>query len=75
MGGVLKVRASVADLAASAFGSDLTSIFMVERAFGGSMARKLRAVFPDLGLKGEKAVETEVRNRVIIVSVEGFAGL
>ena len=31
------------------------------------MARKLRAVLPDLGLNGEKAVVTEVRNRVIIV--------
>lgn len=33
---------------------------MVERALGGSRARKLRAVLPDLGLKGEKAVATEV---------------
>jgi len=31
------------------------------------MARKLRAVLPDLGLNGEKAVVTDVRNRVIIV--------
>jgi hypothetical protein len=42
---------------------------MVLRAFGGSMARKLRAVLPDLALKGEKAVETEVRKRVIISAV------
>lgn len=45
-------------------------IAMVVRAFGGNIARKLRAVFPDLGLKGEKAVETEVRNRVIMVTVD-----
>ena len=31
------------------------------------MARKLRAVLPDLGLKGEKAVVTEVRYLVSIV--------
>jgi hypothetical protein len=46
----------------------LTSIFIVLRAFGGKRARKLRAVLPDLGLKGEKAVETEVRKRVIILA-------
>lgn len=34
---------------------------MVLCAVGGSRARKLRAVLPDLGLKGEKAVVTEVR--------------
>jgi hypothetical protein len=42
---------------------------MVWRAFGGRRARKLRAVLPDLGLKGEKAVETEVKKRVIILAV------
>ena len=42
---------------------------MLRRAFGGSMARKLRAVLPDLGLNGEKEVEIEVRKRVIIVAV------
>lgn len=42
---------------------------MFWRAFGGSRARKLRAVLPDLGLKGEKEVVTEVRNRVIIAAV------
>jgi hypothetical protein len=31
------------------------------------MARKLRAVLPDLGLKGEKAVVTEVRYLVSIL--------
>jgi hypothetical protein len=40
---------------------------MVERALGGSMARKLRAVLPDLGLKGENAVVTEVRYLVSIL--------
>ena len=42
---------------------------MVLRAFGGSMARKLRAVLPDLGLKGEKEVVTEVKNLVIILDI------
>ena len=59
----------------------LTSIDMVVRALGGSMARKLRAVLPDLGLKGEKAVVTEVRYLVSIVggcclgSVEFIGGV
>ena len=66
---VLNLRASRAGLAASALGSCLISIFMVERALGGRRARKLRAVLPDLGLKGEKAVETEVKKRVIILAV------
>jgi len=41
---------------------------IVERALGGSRARKLRAVLPDLGLKGEKAVATEVRYLVSMVA-------
>ena len=41
---------------------------MVLCAVGGSRARKLRAVLPDLGLKGEKAVVTEVRYLVSIAS-------
>lgn len=45
---------------------------MVCRALGGSIARKLRAVLPDLGLKGEKAVVTEVRKRVSILG--GWGG-
>jgi hypothetical protein len=40
---------------------------MVLCAVGGSSARKLRAVLPDLGLKGEKAVVTEVRYLVSIL--------
>jgi len=38
------------------------------------MARKLRAVLPDLGLKGEKEVEIEVRKRVIIAAVPRRSG-
>lgn len=45
------------------------SMVMVERALEGSAARKFRAVLPDLGLKGEKAVTTEVMYLVIIVAV------
>ena len=33
------------------------------------MARKLRAVLPDMGLKGEKEVVTEVKNLVIIFDI------
>ena len=47
---------------------------MVLRALGGSMARKLRAVLPDLGLKGEKAVVTEVRYLVSILGGVGRVG-
>lgn len=64
----LNLRARRPGLAASARGNIFTSIFMVLLAFGGSMAKKLRAVLPDLGLKGEKAVLTEVKNLVIIVA-------
>lgn len=39
---------------------------MVERALGGSKARKFRAVLPDFALKGEKVVLTAVRYLVII---------
>lgn len=42
---------------------------MVERALEGSAARKFRAVLPDFGLNGEKAVTTEVMYLVIIVAV------
>ncbi len=34
---------------------------MVDRALGGSKARKLRTVLPERALKGEKAVVTPVR--------------
>lgn len=40
---------------------------IVERAFGGRRARKLRAVFPERGLKGEKAAVTPVMYLVIIL--------
>lgn len=63
----LNLSARVAGSDFCAWLSILTSIAMVERALGGSMARKLRAVLPDLGLKGEKAVVTEVRYLVSIV--------
>jgi hypothetical protein len=43
---------------------------MVERALGGSRARKLRAILPVRGLKGEKLVVTEVMYLVIILAVE-----
>lgn len=42
---------------------------MVERALEGSAARKFRAVLPDLGLNGEKAVTTEVMYLVIMMAV------
>lgn len=71
---VFRVVSHALNLSAKVAGSDfcawlriLTSMDMVVRALGGSMARKLRAVLPDLGLKGEKAVVTEVRYLVSIV--------
>lgn len=42
---------------------------MVERALEGSAARKFRAVLPDFGLNGEKAVTTEVMYLVIMMAV------
>lgn len=39
------------------------------RAFGGSSARKVRAVLPDRALKGEKLVATEVMYLVNMVPV------
>lgn len=38
----------------------MISMLIVFRALGGRRARKLRAVLPERGLKGEKAVVTEV---------------
>ena len=42
---------------------------IVERALGGSRARKLRAVLPERALKGEKFVVMEVRYFVIMLTV------
>lgn len=61
------MSAKLPGCAAPDLGSIVTLMAMLDRAFGGSIARKLRAVLPDLGLKAEKEVVTEVRNRVIIV--------
>ena len=44
----------------------LRSMAIVERALGGSSARKLRAVLPDLPLNGEKVALTEV---IYLVSI------
>lgn len=66
-GNILNFNASVAGNDFWAWLSSFTSMAMVVRALGGSIARKLRAVLPDLGLKGEKAVVTEVRNLVSMV--------
>jgi hypothetical protein len=72
----LNLSAKVAGSDFCAWLSSLTSMAMVVRALGGSIARKLRAVLPDLGLKGEKAVVTEVRYLVSIVGgIVGFLGL
>lgn len=66
---VLNFRAKVAGLAAMALGRSWISMVMVERALEGSAARKFRAVLPDLGLNGEKAVTTEVMYLVIMMAV------
>lgn len=44
---------------------------MVERAFGGSSARKLRAVLPEGFLKGEKVVVTLVMYLVSMLTPAG----
>lgn len=44
---------------------------IVERALGGRRARKLRAVFPERALKGEKVVVTEVMYLLIIAVENG----
>ncbi len=49
----------------------MMSMVIVERALGGSDARKFRAVLPDFGLKGEKAVVTDVIYFVIMAAVLG----
>jgi hypothetical protein len=50
-------------------GSIFVSILTVCRAFAGKRARNIRAVFA-LGEKGLKTVETSVRNRVIMISID-----
>jgi hypothetical protein len=65
---LLNEIASVAGASACAFPNIFTSIAMVERAFEGSKARKLRTVLPDRGLKGEKLVFTAVMYLVSIVT-------
>ena len=45
----------------------VTLMFMVDRALGGSNARKFRAVFPERALKGEKVVLMDLRYFVNIV--------
>lgn len=64
----LNFNESVAGVALCVFGSIFTSMAMVERALGGSRARKLRAVLPVRALKGEKVVRTAVRYFVIILA-------
>jgi hypothetical protein len=50
-------------------GSIFVSILTVCRAFAGKSARNIRAVLA-LGEKGLKTVETSVRNRVIMISID-----
>lgn len=57
---VLNFSPSLAGILAPSLPSILMSIAMVERAVGGSRARKLRAVLPARALKGEKVACTAV---------------
>jgi hypothetical protein len=50
-------------------GRIFVSILTVSRAFAGKRARNIRAVFA-LGENGLKTVETSVRNRVIMISID-----
>lgn len=47
---------------------------IVDRAFGGSRAKKFRTVLPDLGLKGENVVVTPVMYLLIILARRGRFG-
>ena len=49
----------------------LMSMAIVDRALGGSKARKLRAVLPERALNGEKVARTDV---IYLVSIFGDAG-
>jgi len=71
-GDILNFNCRLPGTAASVRGNILILMAILRRAFGGSMARKLRAVLPDFGLKGEKDVEIEVRNRVIILLADMY---
>lgn len=66
-GDLLKVKARLPGSLRSVFPVILISKDIDLRAFGGSMARNLRAVLPPLLLKGEKTTFTPVRNLVIIL--------
>lgn len=68
---ILNFNANDAGSSAWAFGSILMLMAIVDRAFGGSRARKLRTVFPERGLKGEKVVVTAVRYLDIILANAG----
>jgi hypothetical protein len=57
---ILNLRERLAGSAAAFRPSIWTSMDIIVRAFGGSNARKLRAVLPDLPLNGENLALTEV---------------
>lgn len=66
---LLNFNASLAGLSTWLMPSILTSIAIVERALGGSKARKLRTVLPDRALKGQNDAVTFVKYFVSILYV------
>ena len=66
---LLNFNAMLAGSAAAVRPNMLRSMAIVERALGGSSARKLRAVLPVLPLKGENVALTEVMYFVSIFDV------
>lgn len=56
----LNFNAKLAGVFLPSLPSTLIVMLIVERAFGGRDARKMRAVLPERELKGEKVAVTEV---------------
>jgi len=64
---LLNFKFRIAGVLTSCRPRSFTSIAIVDRALGGSNARKFRAVFPERALNGENAVETAVMYFVNII--------
>ena len=65
---ILNFNAKLAGCVAALRPSVLISIAIVERAFGGSKAKKLRAVLPERALNGENDAVTPVMYLVSILA-------
>lgn len=68
MSHILNLRDRLAGFSASRCPNIFTLMAILDRALGGSRARKLRTVLPVRALKGENTVETEVIYLVIMLT-------